>query len=127
MRGIASQEKIIINNILKIRKIYRILFGPNLKLENLSENILIFDTKRILKKIVIIIKIIGFLKNKSACILLIRCAKFSGNFRLIGIAATKIANAGVGKPLKVSFWSVILKIPSLIAEKITIIKDKNGK
>lgn len=40
---------------------------------------------------------------------------------------TSKANAGVGRPLNSYFWSVILKIASLIADINTIINDTNGK
>jgi len=54
------------------------------------------------------------------------CKRFAGNFAINGIEATSMANEGVGRPLNSFICSVILKIASLIAEKIIIKNETNG-
>ena len=55
------------------------------------------------------------------------CMRFDENFAETGIAAMKSASAGVGSPLNSVVWSVVLKIASLIADKIIIKNAKYGK
>ena len=55
------------------------------------------------------------------------CIRFDENCFETGIEAMKSAKAGVGSPLNSVAWSVVLNMARRMADKIIIIKARNGK
>jgi len=121
--GIAETAKITSSNRLIIRNINLSLLSFSVKFLNFSENIFNFETNRLLNRIVIVMSTILFVN----ILYILMCAKLYEKCSAKGIDTTNNANAGVGKPINSVFWSVILKIDNLIAEKTIIKNDTNGK
>lgn len=116
-------KKIINNNETIIRLYFKILFLKE-KFENFNAIIFILEISRKEN-----IKVTEIKKSKFVYSWLtnFKLNKKLLHFKLNGIDATKIANAGVGSPLNSYFWSVILKTANLKTEKRAIINETNGK